>query len=187
MRHTLANTLQHGLSLIELLVTLSIAVILLTIGVPSFVDMINSNTATSYANDLLADLNYARSEAITRGARVTVCHSNDASTCSGGWSNGWIVFANVNESGATGQGTRDGDDEVLRVHAALSSGWALLVNGNVPDYMAFQPTGLSATFNNFGTGTFTFCKGSQVQTGNDVTVNKTGRARVTDADAGVCI
>lgn len=186
MRQTLATCLQRGLSLIELLVTLSIAVILLTIGVPSFVDLMDSSKATSYGNDLLADLNYARSEAITRGVRVTVCRSNDASTCSGGWSNGWIVFANVNESGATGQNTRDGDDEVLRVHTALSSGWTLMVNGNVPDYMAFQPTGLSATFNNLGTGTFTFCKGVRVQTGNAVTVNKTGRARVTNAVAGVC-
>jgi len=188
MRHTLANTLQRGITLIELLITMSIAVILLTIGVPSFIDMINSNTATSYANDLLGDINYARSEAITRGVRVTVCHSNDSATCSGTWSDGWIVFANVNESGATGQGTQDGvDDEVLRVHTALSSGWTLVGNGNVPDYMAFQPTGLSATFNSFGTGTFTFCKGTQVLTGNAVTVNKTGRARVTDGVAGVCI
>ena len=186
MRHNLASPQQRGLSLIELLVTLSIAVILLTIGVPSFVSFITSNTATSYVNDMLADLNYARTEAITRSLRVTVCHSTDSSTCSttGSWADGWIVFANINESGATGQDTRDGDDLVLRVHRALSSGWTLTGAADVVNYLAFQPTGLSATAHNSGVGTFTLCKGAQVQTGNVISLNQTGRVAVTN---GTCL
>ncbi|MDP2835102.1 MAG: GspH/FimT family pseudopilin [Pseudomonadota bacterium] len=179
MRHTPANTLQRGLTLIELLVTMSIAVILLTIGVPSFVDMITSNTATSYANDLLGDINYARSEAITRGCRVVVCKGTATavgSDCTiGNWEDGWKVFESCDNDQ-----TVAAVSEVLRVHAALSTGWTLTGNGNVPNYLEFRPTGLSATFNNLGTGTFTLCKDAQVQTGNAVTVNKTGRARVDD-------
>lgn len=176
MRHTLANTLQHGLSLIELLVTLSIAVILLAIGVPSFVDMVTSNTASSYANDLLADLNYARSEAITRGCRVVVCKGTATavnSTCTGNWKDGWKVFEDCDDDR-----TVDDTTEVLRVHAALSSGWTLVGNGGVVDYESYRPVGLPS-----GIGTFSFCKGSQVTTGNGVTISISGRVKVA---SGTC-
>jgi len=185
MRHHLANTLQRGLSLIELLVTMSIAVILLTIGVPSFIDLMASSKATSYANDLLADLNYARSEAITRGVRVTVCHSSDSATCSGIWSDGWIVFANTDTTGT--QNVVDANDIILRVHTAVNtaSGWALNANTNFTNFVAFLPDGRSNQ-----KGTFVFCKDNMIKSGNQprssaVTINQTGRARIlqdTDGD-----
>ncbi len=187
MRRHLANKFQQGLSLIELLITMTIAVILLAVGVPSFIEFTTSNTASSYANDLLGDLNYARSEAITRGVRVTVCHSNNASTCSGTWSNGWIVFANNNETGATGQNTRDADDEILRVHGEINvaANWVLNANTNFLNFVSYLPDGKSNQI-----GTFVFCKDNVVKSGNQsrssgVTVNQTGRARMlrdTDSD-----
>ncbi|MBU1666120.1 MAG: GspH/FimT family pseudopilin [Gammaproteobacteria bacterium] len=192
MRHTLANTLQRGLSLIELLVTMSIAVILLTIGVPSFIDMIASNTATSYGNDLLADINYARSEAITRGTRVVVCKGaatavgTDCADASVDWEDGWKVFEDCNDDRTIDTATcpdrnSDGaaDDEgVLRVHAALSNGWTLRGNNNVTNRITFLPDG--RTNNN---GTLVACKGGVLNVGNQtrsaaVVVNVTGRARV---------
>lgn len=169
------NAMKNGFSLIELLVTIAIAAILAGLAAPAFTDLMASSKASGYANDLLADLNYARNEAITRGVRVTLCHSNDASTCTGTWSDGWIVFANNGESGSTGQDTRDNDDEVIRAHNALDTAWALRGNGNVPDYIAYLPTGRAKTFNNLDTASFLFCKGDAVQSGNVVVVNKTGR------------
>lgn len=196
MRHTLANTSQRGLSLIELLVTMSIAVILLTIGVPSFVDMITSNTATSYANDLLADINYARSEAITRGTRVVVCKGaatavgSDCAT--GNWEDGWKVFEDCNDNQTIDNATcpdRNADgaadnEEVLRVHAALSAGWTLRGNNNVTNRITFLPDG--RTNNN---GTLVACKGGVRNVGNQtrssaVVVNVTGRARVSPDSNG---
>ncbi|MDD5388418.1 MAG: GspH/FimT family pseudopilin [Gallionellaceae bacterium] len=188
MRHILANSLQRGLSLIELLVTMSIAVILLTIGVPSFIDMMAANTASSYANDLLADLNYARSEAITRGSRVVVCKGMSGVNCSAGsWSDGWRVFEDCDgvdtppkmEAGKCPD--RDGnggaDDEIpLRVHAALSNGWTLNAN-NFSNFISFWPDGRANT-----NGTFVFCKDGAIKSGNQsrssaITINRTGRAR----------
>lgn len=171
------NAMKYGFSLIELMVTIAIAAILAGLAAPAFTDLMASSTASGYANDLLADLNYARNEAITRGVRVTLCHSNDASTCSGSWSDGWIVFANNSESGSTGQNTKDNDDEIIRVHNALNTaaGWTLAGNGNVPNYITYLPTGRAKTFNNLDTASFLFCKGDAVQSGNVVVVNKTGR------------
>lgn len=192
MRHTLANTLQYGLSLIELLVTLSIAVILLTIGVPSFVDMMASNTATSYGNDLIADINYARSEAITRGARVVVCKGaaravgSDCADADVDWEDGWKVFEDCNDNRVVNSATcpdRNGDgvaddEEVLRVHSALASGWTLRGNTNVVNRITFRPDG--RTGNN---GTLVACKGAVLNAGNQtrsaaVVVLGTGRARI---------
>lgn len=176
MRHYLASPLQQGLSLIELLVTMTIAVILLAVGVPSFIEFTTSNTASSYANDLLGDLNYARSEAITRGCRVVVCKGSATavgSTCTGNWHDGWKVFEDC-DSNETVAAT----SEVLRVHGALSTGWTLTGNGGLEDFVSYRSIGLPS-----GIGTLMFCKGESVLTRNAVTVNKTGRSRVTD---GTC-
>lgn len=180
----------RGLSLIELLVTLSIAVILLTIGVPSFTNMMAANTASSFANDLLVDINYARSEAITRGTRVVVCKGTATAAGSGcaagNWEGGWKVFEDCNDNQVINDATcpdRNGDgaadnESVLRVHAALSDGWTLRGNANVANRITFRPDG--RTGNN---GTLVACQGGVLNVGNQtrssaVVVLGTGRARV---------
>jgi type IV fimbrial biogenesis protein FimT len=74
-----------GFTLLELLVTLAIAGILLTLGVPSFASFIQGQRLKSAASELSYALLFARSEAIKRNADVTV------SPNSGGWQNGWTV------------------------------------------------------------------------------------------------
>lgn len=96
-----------GFTLVELMVTVSVLAIIAAIAYPSFTSVINGNRLAGAANDLLGDLQYARSEAIRRSARVVICTSADATTCAGGagnWSN-WIVLLD-NPTAA---------DEVLRV------------------------------------------------------------------------
>lgn len=55
-----------GFTLIELLVTLSVAVILATIAVPGFQGMMATNRLSADHNEILAGLNFARSEAAKR-------------------------------------------------------------------------------------------------------------------------
>lgn len=198
MRHHSANPQQRGLSLIELMVTLSIAAILLTIGVPAFVDMVVASNARSYANDLLSDINYARSEAITRGARVVICKGaatavgTDCADANVDWEDGWKVFEDCNGNQVVNTGTcpdRNGDgtadeETVLRVHAGLPSGWTLRGNTNAANRITFRPDG--RTGNN---GTLVFCKGTSLNAGNQtrsaaVVVLGTGRARVSPDSNG---
>ena len=196
MRYINVYIRQQGLSLIELLVTMSIAVILLAIGVPSFTDMMSVNTAVSYANDLLADINYARSEAITRGSKVVVCKGTATSASSGcttgNWEDGWKVFEDCDNNqqvsvascpDRNGDGVAD-DETVLRVHAPLSSGWTLRGNHNVANRIIIWPDG--HTYNN---GTLVACLHGVRNVGNQtrssaVVINITGRARVSQDNNG---
>lgn len=67
-----AQTLR-GLTLVELMVTLTVLAVLLGIAVPSFRSLIESSRLTSQANDLLHGLQTARSEAIRRNTAVRFC------------------------------------------------------------------------------------------------------------------
>ncbi|WP_304524900.1 GspH/FimT family pseudopilin [Halomonas sp. I5-271120] len=62
---------QRGFTLIELLVTMAVAIILATVAVPNFVDMINRQRFATEFNSVLIGLNLARSEAIKRRETVS--------------------------------------------------------------------------------------------------------------------
>ena len=81
---------QRGFTLIELMVTVSVLAVLAGLAIPSFTRIINSNRIGSQANDLVATLQYARSEALRSNRRVTVCRSTNASDCAAN-GNHWIV------------------------------------------------------------------------------------------------
>ena len=115
---------QRGLTLVELMVTLAVAIVLLAVGMPLFTGVAGSNRATTQANSLVAALKLARSEAVKRADVVTVC-AGDGSACGGAgdWANGWFVHSDVNGSGGL-----DAND-VLRRWEALSGGSTVTVTG----------------------------------------------------------
>ena len=124
-----------GFTLIELLTTLVIAGILMSLAAPSFTSFIKNNRLTTQANELLADLTFARSEAVKRATQITVCKSSDGLTCDPGaaWTDGWIV---VNTASG----------EVFRTHEALTGQNTLVGTGGaggLGDQIAYARTGLS--------------------------------------------
>ena len=83
---------QSGFSMIELLVTMTVAGLLMYIAIPSFLTSVRNDRLVSQVNDLLGSLMYARSEAVNDNANVTVCASNTGTSCSGtNWASGWII------------------------------------------------------------------------------------------------
>ena len=85
---------QQGFSLVELMVALAVLVILVTVAIPSFNSTILRMRGSAVADKLISSLNLARSEAISRNTRVTVCASSDGVDCdnsASNWNSGWIA------------------------------------------------------------------------------------------------
>lgn len=120
----------NGLTLVELMVTVAIMAIFLAIGVPGLRQFMVKDSQASVANDLLTILNYARGEAIKQSTPMTLCPSSDGTSCTGGWSSGWIMFADKNSNGTVDSA---GNEKILRLHDApiggASVGSALKDNG----------------------------------------------------------
>jgi type IV fimbrial biogenesis protein FimT len=117
----------RGFTLVELLVTLAIAALLVTLAAPSFKRTIQSNSVSSAVNTFMSDMRFARSEAVRRGGNVILCRTDtpEAATPScatsvaagaKGWATGWIVFQDINNNGNWSVG-----DQMLRVQAGPTS------------------------------------------------------------------
>ncbi|HDX8370365.1 TPA: GspH/FimT family pseudopilin [Aeromonas dhakensis] len=89
--------LRSGFSLIELMVTIALVSILLTLGVPSFSAIMRNMTLTSQANNFVAAINLARSEAIRRNTAVTLSASTSNLT-QNHWESGWQIWVDRNIS-----------------------------------------------------------------------------------------
>lgn len=133
----------RGFTLVELMITLAVAAILLTMAVPSFRTTIQNNRLITEANDFVTALHLARSEAIKRRARVTLCKSADGAACTatGGWEQGWIAYVDSNNNGS-----RDAIEEILRVHGAADGSITFRGNAGVANnsisYLASGMTSL---------------------------------------------
>jgi len=167
----------RGVTLIELLVTVSVMAILLATGVPNFQSFMNTNRAVALTNELVGALNLARSEAIKRGVQVTVCKTanpdaaSPACTTAGGWQTGWLIFTD----GGTA-GTVDGSDSRLRVKQPSGGSGSITGNGNISNFVNYLPGGDSqGNGGGLTNGTLTVCVGGVER---DVVISTTGRIRV---------
>lgn len=118
----------QGFTLIELMVSLSVASIILTIAVPGFQTIVQNNRMTTDLNRLVTDLNLTRIEAIKRGDDVTMCQRNSAGTeCNdaSAWEQGWIIFSDPNRNGVV-----DAGEVIIRVAQKLDANITLTYRKN---------------------------------------------------------
>ena len=75
---------EYGFTLTEVVVTLAVAAVIAALALPSLSSFNRNGLVKHAANDMVATLSYARSEAINRNAPVSV-------VAAGTWSAGWQV------------------------------------------------------------------------------------------------
>jgi type IV fimbrial biogenesis protein FimT len=85
MSRKISRDWQQGFTLVELMVTIAVLAVLISLAMPSFQSFTAEQRVKAATADLAATLGYARSEAIMRKADVSVA------PLTGGWAKGWSV------------------------------------------------------------------------------------------------
>ena len=192
----LSVTRPRGFTLVELAITLAIAGILLGVAVPNMRTFIQNARLVTYTNDLIGDLNFAKSEAAKRSARVVICKSADpraatpTCTTAGTWATGRILFVDAgvgtppvyNNSFSTADG-----DLLLRLRDPLETEGNTLTATQTPTVAAVN----FVTFTKLGNTTidlgqqaaFSICDERGSAVGRRVLVGTNGRANLGAADA----
>ena len=132
---------QNGFTLYELLITVLVVGVIITIGIPNMAEFTQNSRLTSTSNDLLSSFQLARSEAARSRGNITICASDNSldanANCGGTFNDGWIIFidtdGDLNRAGA--------GENILRAHPAPPSG-VTVTPENAATYFAFAGTGL---------------------------------------------
>lgn len=173
---------QEGLTLVETLVVIALMAVLLGIAVPSMQAFIERNRVAESVNQFVGSVNFARAEAIKRGARIVMCRSDNAesstttpscanSSGDAGWASGWIVFV---EFGTNNEYTPGAGDLLLRTQGPLLSNGFIMQGSNRK--IAFSANGLSTATSFLS---FTFKPPSLAQSQERlVCISKQGRLRL---------
>lgn len=145
---------QAGFTLIELMVTMAVAVIVLGAGLPQMQALLENNRLSAQANRLSADLNLARTEAVRRGGTVRmVARGSD-------WSAGWSLV--------------DADGVVVKVGDQLEHGLALTERNGLTE-VGLRNSGALTVLT---TAAFELCGPRTGERGREISVLPTGRVGV---------
>jgi type IV fimbrial biogenesis protein FimT len=177
---------QRGATLAEMMVAVSIFGAVTALSVPHLMDVLAGMRLREGMLAITSGLRLARLEAIRRNGRVVICKSGDGKQCSdsGDWSQGWIIYHDVNNSRKV-----DGDEAVLYREASISSRLRLSGNQMIARDLAYSFSGEAVLPNGgFQAGTFTIApRDGIVSTVYCVAVSKRGSHRVYKSSNGICV
>lgn len=169
---------QSGFTLGELLTTVAVLGIGLSLAVPSFEAAMRNNQRATAVNQLVSTMHIARSEAVTRNMQVTICASSDGANCDGAdWNAGWIFFTDADRDRAV-----DADDNLLGTGPAQAA--LDIDSAEFASYFAYRPNGrvmVDTPADN--SGQFTFCDARGSEFARVVVVRTSGQPRLSEHQA----
>jgi len=175
----------RGFTLVELMITLTVASILVGLMVPNIRDFIRNNRLSSGVNDMLHSLQVARTEAIKRqNGNVVLCGTANptanpaALNCDYQTFNAWFVFQDTN-----GNWQHDNGEPIIERHGFLDTTVTVKTDAN-DRIVSFSPSGFANPAGvRVPVATIVICDSrGVVQYGNTATartllIAPTGRAR----------
>lgn len=179
------NKYEVGFTLVELIITLTIAGILIALATPAMQTFILDQRLTTQANDFIADLGLSRSEAIKRASNVVICKqggsvSSPSCSTSAAWGAGWVAFVDTDSNGALAS-----NESVLRVRQSLDGGNTLDAIPSSTNSIVFANTGLT-TLTSGNEVAMRICDSRGASKAVTVWVNFTGRTRIDRTAAASC-
>ncbi len=163
---------EGGFTLIELMVTIAILGIVLSVGVPSYRAIVMDNRMSSQANLFATSIKLARSNAVKYQRNATVCSSSDfdaaVPTCaaSADWSDGWIVWVDKDRDAATDA------NEIISVFGPVHDSSEL--KSTSANRFTYDARGFATT----AAGELTLCDSRSGEMGRIIKVNATGRTNI---------
>jgi type IV fimbrial biogenesis protein FimT len=160
----------YGFSLLELLLTITVAASILTLGLPSFGKLKARNAQRVELDALFHAVHHARKASIMRRQVVSLCPSRDGATCSPGrdWSGGFLVFVNSDRDEPP---ELDAGEVLLHRHLASDS---VKITANRRGFT------LRATFLRATNGTLVVCDRAGRVAPRALVISYTGRPRVAE-------
>jgi type IV fimbrial biogenesis protein FimT len=182
--HTFAPKLK-GFTLVELLVTMAILAVLVSLALPDLRSFLVSSKLSSNVNEFIGLMNYARSEAITRNKIVVVCSKATNGSCSNDqfWGEREVqVFVDTD-----GNGNKGSTEELLKTIAAQDAAGTQfrLTRTGTANTISFLPVGYVRTNNKFeinAIGNAAY----ETKYGRLVCISSAGRARSAAFDTADC-
>lgn len=165
----------RGFTLLEALVVLALLGTLVALAAPSLGELRQQHQMQSHAERLMGSILLARSQALQRQQRVTLCvrAANDVCASQGSWAQGWLVFVDANDNAL-----RDAQEPLLQVLDGVPAFLKLEGNATVNRYVSFGPEGRSQTTSGaFQAGTLTLCRPGHTAIWR-VVINAVGKPRL---------
>ncbi|MES2205723.1 MAG: GspH/FimT family pseudopilin [Pseudomonadota bacterium] len=167
---------QHGFSLIELMVCIAILAVMAGIGTPMMSMFFQNSRVSATTNDLYSMINLARAEAIRRNTRVTLCGVDAAGRCVSSTGNatpfeqyGWALFEDTTSGASSMDGAKAIVGKLIRVQSAPPAG--LLIRSTF-GYATFSPMGQVRMEGSIaGGGSVKVCKSTNPATACDTSRN----------------